>query len=158
MKRGGGFTLVELLIVVMIIGILAGMVLLAMGPVLDNVEATRIINDLRNVKGAAMTFYLAEVTWPGSTAASIAADAASLEKFLDRDLSRERYAGADAEASPIDFQTATDGKRVVGLLLSENLNRSAQIQAALAKKAAQSGITSATGGTYTSGNPYIPMN
>lgn len=46
----GGFTLVELLIVIMIIAILAGMMMLATGGATDSATATRIINDLRSFK------------------------------------------------------------------------------------------------------------
>ena len=52
--RKGGFTLVELLIVIIIIAILAGMLLLTTGAATDRAEATKIINDLRNMKSATL--------------------------------------------------------------------------------------------------------
>lgn len=62
--RKGGFTLVELLIVIMIIAILAGMMMLATGSATDSAEATKIINDLRNVKAAALMYFVDKGTWP----------------------------------------------------------------------------------------------
>ena len=48
------FTLVELLIVIIIVGILAGMMLLSAGSATDSAKAARIISDLRNMKAAAL--------------------------------------------------------------------------------------------------------
>jgi len=49
-----GFTLVELLIVIIIIGILAGAMMLVAGRSRDSAEASKIISDLRSVKAAAL--------------------------------------------------------------------------------------------------------
>lgn len=50
--KRSGFTLVELLIVIMIIAILAGMMMLASGSATDTANATKVINDLRGLKSA----------------------------------------------------------------------------------------------------------
>ncbi|MDR1965695.1 MAG: type II secretion system GspH family protein [Synergistaceae bacterium] len=62
--RDRGFTLIELLIVIMIIALLSGMMLLAAGSSVDGSEATKVINDLRDVKAAAMMYYMDESNWP----------------------------------------------------------------------------------------------
>ncbi len=58
------FTLVELLIVVIIIGILAGMMLLSAGSATDGVKTARIISELRNMKTAALLYRADNGSWP----------------------------------------------------------------------------------------------
>ncbi|MDR1481090.1 MAG: type II secretion system GspH family protein [Synergistaceae bacterium] len=82
--RRGGFTLVELLIVIMIISILAGMMMLATGSATDSAEAAKLINDLRAAKSAALLLYIDEEAWP--TSKDVAAAGTSLDKYTDRPL------------------------------------------------------------------------
>lgn len=58
------FTLVELLIAVIIIGILAGMMLMSAGSATDSAKAARIISDLRNMKAAALMYWADNRSWP----------------------------------------------------------------------------------------------
>lgn len=57
MKKRAGFTLVELLIVIIIIGILAGAMLLVAGSGTDKAEATKAVAELRAMKAAVMMAY-----------------------------------------------------------------------------------------------------
>ncbi len=59
-----GFTLVELLIVIIIIGVLASSMLLIVGNAEDKAEATVIVSDMRSIKSAATLFKLREGRWP----------------------------------------------------------------------------------------------
>jgi general secretion pathway protein G len=80
--RGHGFTLVELLIVIMIIALLSGMMLLAASSSLDGSEAAKVINDLRDVKAAAMMYYMDESNWPsGLPVAEELVE--NIEQFMD---------------------------------------------------------------------------
>ncbi|MBQ3394937.1 MAG: prepilin-type N-terminal cleavage/methylation domain-containing protein [Synergistaceae bacterium] len=53
-----GFTLVELLIVIVVIGILSAMMTVAASEFVDSSKATKIISDLTNLKRAATAWYL----------------------------------------------------------------------------------------------------
>jgi general secretion pathway protein G len=59
-----GFTLVEVLIVIVIIGLLAGSLLLIMGTARDNAEAARIISEMRTMKSAAVLYKSDYGAWP----------------------------------------------------------------------------------------------
>jgi len=59
-----GFTLVEILIVIVIIGILAGSLLMTMGTARDSAEAARIISEMRTMKSAAVLYKSDQGNWP----------------------------------------------------------------------------------------------
>ena len=84
-KKSKGFTLVELLIVIIIIGILAGMMMLSTGGATAKAEATKIVADMRNIKAAAIMYYADNGEWPVTTTAE------SLDKYLDQELASTSY-------------------------------------------------------------------
>ena len=86
LKRRSGFTLVELLIVIIIIGILAGAMLLVAGSGTDSAEATKIISDLRSLKSAALLYYADHPTTPDP-----APTIAQLSNYMDRELDGNIY-------------------------------------------------------------------
>jgi len=82
-----GFTLVELLIVIIIIGILAGAMMLVAGTSRDAAEASKIISDIRNVKAAALMWIAenpAQLTDEDWT--DLGEDPTPLNRYLDKPL------------------------------------------------------------------------
>jgi prepilin-type N-terminal cleavage/methylation domain-containing protein len=68
MKPNKGFTLIEMLIVVAIIGILAGVVLVGLGPVQRGGRDARRIADLRQVQNALELYFNKCGYYPGTAA------------------------------------------------------------------------------------------
>lgn len=63
MKKRKGFTLVELLIVIIIIGILSGSLLLTAGTASNKTKALTIINNMNSMKKAALIHYSDTGSW-----------------------------------------------------------------------------------------------
>lgn len=57
-QKKDGFTLVELLVVIVIIGILTGMLISTLGSTTDKAEATKILSDMKNIKSAAVLYFM----------------------------------------------------------------------------------------------------
>lgn len=100
-----GFTLVELLIVIVIIGILAGSLLLVMGSGTDKANATKVVSDMRTLKAAMLMYYADNDTFviSGDTISS-------LSSYLDRDPSTNlgTYTISTADDPVQIIFTATD--------------------------------------------------
>ena len=57
MKNKKGFTLVELLIVIVVIGILSALMMLSSREAINSSKVTKLINDLQMAKNAALAYY-----------------------------------------------------------------------------------------------------
>lgn len=87
-RKAFAFTLVETLIALFLIGILAGTLMLVSFSVSAKAEATRIIEDMRSMKSAAMLYYADFGMWPvwmksGSTIRDINGRATP-DKYLEK--------------------------------------------------------------------------
>jgi general secretion pathway protein G len=145
--RKGGFTLVELLIVIVIISILAGMMLLATGSATDNAEAVKVTNDLRYLKSAALLFYSDHLLWP------VAGSEAALNNYSDRPIVRNGGVGrydVTIGAEYSDPNDTTIARTNIGLTL-EGAAATAGVRNKLAKKAAVTGLLNAAN---TATTPY----
>ena len=91
MRKRSGFTLVELLIVIIIIGILAGAMMLLAGSGTDSAEATKIISDLRSMKAAALMYYADNPSAPMNIAAATT-NVDSLDKYSDMEIKSDKFA------------------------------------------------------------------
>lgn len=63
-RKRSAFTLVEILIVLIILGILSGAMMLVSFSITGKAEATRIIEDMRSMKAAATLYYADYGFWP----------------------------------------------------------------------------------------------
>ena len=155
-KMRAAFTLAELLVVIIIIGILAGMLLIAVGSAVDKAEATKIINTLRSYKSATLMYYGEHHVWPTTMGPSWDA---SLDKYVDRSLDREGYYMLEVVQVP-----PLNGRLFIGLVGASNspLVKSKGVQSALARQAVSAGLFSRSGGLYmTTGTPgtvYMPVH
>ena len=95
-KKSKGFTLVELLIVVVIIGILAGMMMLSTGSATAKAEATKIVANMRNMKAAAIMVYSDANQWPS--------DPKSLDAYLD-----QKFTNAATGSELLKYKLETSG-------------------------------------------------
>ena len=158
--RHGGFTLVELLIVIIIIAILAGMLLLATGSATDSADATKIINDIRNLKGAAMMYYVDNNAWPADgdgttvnfqTGVTNAADVeGSMDIYLDRGFFSSGLYNLAFATYNDNATTPATPRTLIGYTFatapqSGVLNK-------LESKAVTSGILNNTGGNFAAGD------
>ena len=154
--RKGGFTLVELLIVIMIIAILAGMMMLATGAATDTAEATRIINDLRATKAAGILLFMDEgQSWAWAKNGAVDPDTlTSLDYYMDRPL----FDGSDKLYTPYIITGVTikdssgantdrTGKVLLGFQIS-NSTFSSSVRDKLAKNSVRSGLYDKDGNIY----------
>jgi len=131
-RKARGFTLVELLIVIIIIGILSGALLLVAGAGTDKANATKIVSNLRSMKTAAVMVYADNNEWPE--------DVASLEVYLEATLGDGYGLSGDTHAvysGDLASDTAVTGKLA-------DMASDADVP-----------ILNSGGGEYNSGNVYM---
>jgi general secretion pathway protein G len=135
-RKAKGFTLVELLIVMVIIGILAGAMLLVMGPGKDKANATKVVSNLRSMKAAALMYYSDNGSWPS--------DVGDLNTYMDRPVS--------ADGTIVDSYTIEQTSDDVYIKAALDSGVSKGLKEKLAEMAEESGLYSDTGGTVYNSN------
>jgi general secretion pathway protein G len=123
-RKRKGFTLVELLIVIIIVGILTSAMLLLMGSAEDKAEATAILSDMRSMKSAMVIFKLEKGRWP-----DLASDETEIKKL---------FGGASLEG--FDLVSSGDAYAYVLSDLTKNKGKSAGVKKKLALMADSSGL------------------
>ena len=99
----------------------------------DSAEATRIINDLRNLKSAALLYYGDNLKWPAQD------DVLELDKYLDRPIaSGDRYERVIIGG---EYDDASGNKKAnIGVKLRPGSNSTPAILEKLAGRAADAGL------------------
>ena len=85
-KYRKGFTLVELLIVIIIIGILAGMIMMVSGAAIGKAEAQKIVANMRNLKTAVIMYEMDHGKLPDGAVINAGSNK-SLDQYMDSRLS-----------------------------------------------------------------------
>ena len=140
-RKSKGFTLVELLIVVIIIGILAGMMMLSTGSATAKAEAAKIVANMRNMKSAAVMVYADSNEWPTAIA--------SLDEYIDQKLEGTNYT-LESDGAYIKFDVKKVDDKV-----QESLGKLASTGVALYTSAKSGDITSSD--IYKDGDTGIYM-
>ena len=139
-----GFTLVELLIVIVVIGILSAMMMLSSTEAVTSAKASNIVSNLRNLKTAALAMYIDSMDQFDK--GSITLDFNKVVKYMN--------GGKDFNETGYNI-TSNDGW-YLKYTISGTTTEKTQIQQKLKGRAASVGLlkdnTKATGNTYDGGN------
>ena len=144
MKMRKGFTLVELLIVIVIIGILAAAMLLSTGNATASAKAATIISDMRSLKSACLLLYADSNDDPNVTDLNTAVNGKIdvLHPYIDNP---KKFSAVDKPASVV----VKGGK----WLIKYAVGTDPQVQDKLKAKAKQTGLYEDDGASteYTGG-------
>ena len=147
MKARKGFTLVELLIVIVIIGILASSMMLSSGSATATAEASNIITDLRVMKAAALMLYADSMDFFNMGSITVG-NVDYLRRYLDNPMKLSLV----SSNNPYKFviRTGTDPKWWVGYNLREGM-KTREVGDKLSGRAGSIGM-------YKDSNSYATAN
>ena len=132
LKSRTGFTLVELLAVIVIIGILTSGILLSSGAATSAARAVNIVNDLRGMKEAILMYYLDNMDKLEGSNASLGELKDMLAGYVDN---HEKY-----NDGHYGVYVGSDGKWYVKYTFLENDSGVAEIKKSLAGRAKSAGL------------------
>ena len=97
-----GFTLVELLIVIVVIGVLSAMMMLSSTEAVTSARASNIVSNLRNLKTAALAYYVDHMDdYPDTTTNSIEGKSADVFAYMNNSNKLDSYAGYNVQGEGV---------------------------------------------------------
>ena len=118
-KKARGFTLVELLVVIVIISVLAGILVMSVTSIQEEAEFAKMVSDLKSMKAAARLYYADTGIMPGTETVPVSDTSkqfpaypdsfwdTALRKYLDKPLNAKKYGKGDS--SVVSFAYAWSG-------------------------------------------------
>ena len=94
-----GFTLVELLIVIVVIGVLSAMMMLSSTEAVSSAKAADIISDLRNLKTAALAWYPDNLDYVEQRVQKNGTTGGNFSKLFDEGGKIEKYMNGEGKVS-----------------------------------------------------------
>lgn len=152
MKRKG-FTLVELLIVIVVIGVLSAMMMLSSTEAVSSARASNIVSNLRNLKTAALAYYVDNLDKYDK--ANVNANDA-LDKITSADtiLKYLSGSGTNANYSGYGFKGTTSGTWYVYY----NVTNDGNVKTKLAGRAGSTGLIGRSDASFASGDKTVYTN
>lgn len=98
-----GFTLVEVMVVVIIIGALSGILMISAITAMDRAEATRIVSDLKNIQSASVLYFADNSAWPAG------GDITIVNPYLSAKLGKDGNYSLDNRDSSVVVTYRNDG-------------------------------------------------
>lgn len=150
-----GFSLVEVLIVIIIIAILAGLLAISMSGSQENVDVGRLINSIRTIKSAYIACYADTHKYllPNDGAEASSDLVASLEKYAGKSLAEEIH-----DYGPITIQQGTNESIYIGFVGSNDLkgrSSASKIYAELLRRANAFELKGKNGDVFAVNGPIL---
>ena len=133
-----GFTLVELLIVIVVIGVLSTMMMLSSTEAVTSAKASNIVSNLRNMKTAALAWYADNLSTAEGDGFSLASYESQIAKYMSNEgIGNYHFVGGQNAGTWFVYVAETDArvmaklvsrKSAVGLYAISN-NKSADLTA-----------------------------